>query len=104
MADFMIYRTLSNPYYQLVQVAKGEVWDVSAGALAAAPTYANTDIALTVNAFFNGYPVTLPSTLPAGEYDFLLKEGASPDNADVTVLGKRIRWDGSNLLGLPMDL
>ena len=104
MADVIIYTTITNPYAQIVFVQNETVWDTVAVALAAAPDYGNTDIAMTQNEYHGGYPITIPATLPAGEYDLLVKDGASPAYTDVVDVGKRFRWDGSRMLGLPISL
>lgn len=105
MVAFNIYRSLSNPVFRLVRVANTMIWDDVAGALAATPTWADTAIALTANNYIAGLAVTIPAALPAGEYDFLVYDAASPAYDDEVIIGKRIRWsDSKQLLGLPIDL
>ena len=104
MNAFIIYKSASfaptNPYIQIVHVKSGKVWDASTSLLSAAPTYANTDIALALNAYYNGYPVVIPEDLPAGEYDVVVKDGASPANSDAATFGRRLEWDGANISNL----
>jgi hypothetical protein len=104
MYHYIEYQTLANPKLRLVRKADNKVWDNVNGVLSAAPVYANTAITLTKNTTINGIPITLPSTLPAGEYDMLLYDVASPTNTDEVVIGKRIQWTGKSLLGLPQDM
>lgn len=104
MNKVIIYgTTISNAYAQIVEVTTEKVWDVQAGALAAAPTYADTKITMTQNVYHGGYPITIPPTLPAGEFDLLVKDGANPAYTDAVAVGKRFQWDGE-LLGLPLAL
>ena len=103
--DLIVYRKLTNPYTRYIEVASGLIWDVLAGALAAAPTYGNTDVQHTAdNTSIGGTPIKIPATLPAGDYDMLLYDAATPAIADVAILGKRIAWSGKGLIGLPLEL
>ena len=103
--DLIIYRKMTNPYARFIKVGNGQIWDVAAGALAAAPTYGNTDVQLTPdNTYIGGTPVKIPATLPVGDYDMLIYDAATPAVADVPVLGKRIAWSGKGLIGLPLEL
>ncbi len=104
MYHLIVYRSLTNPYARLVRICDGNVWDVTNEGLAAAPTWGDTDIALTKNSYIGGIPVTIPAALPAGEYDLLFYDAASPADTDEVKLGKRVRWTGSALLGLPIDI
>ena len=104
MYHYIVYAILTNPVVRYVRVADGQIWDGSTLLLARAPTYANTAIALTRNTSINGIPVTIPTTLPDGEYDMLFYDSASPAETDTVSLGKRIAWTKSGLLGLPLDL
>lgn len=104
MTKVIIYAALTNPYAQLVEVETDKVWDVTNSVLALTPTYTDTDITMSLNAYYNGYRITIPTSLPAGEYDLLVKENASPANTDTVAVGKRIFWTGTQLLGLPQSL
>ena len=104
MISLIIYKVMSSPYIRLVRVCDGKVWDSAADALAFAPTWGDTDIALTKNAYIGGYPVTIPANLPAGDYDLLLYDAVTPANTDIVQLGKRISWTEKDLLGLPVEL
>jgi hypothetical protein len=100
----IIYEAMTNPYARFVRVCDAMIWDVAADALAVAPTYGDTDVQLTTNTSVVGIPVTIPASLPAGEYDMLFYDAGTPANTDVVELGKRIQWDGKNLLGVPIDM
>ena len=109
--DLIVYQKLTSPYTRYINPYSGLIWDVAAGALAAAPTYGNTDVQHTAdNTYIGGTPVKIPPTLPPGDYDMLLYDSAAITTADVVVLGKRIAWDnnaaGTNghLVGLPLSL
>jgi len=101
---FIVYRKLSNPYSRFVRPNDGWIWDVTNEVMAAAPTWTNTDIATTYDSNIGGYPIVVPSDLPAGDYDWLLYDNSSPANTDVVLIGKRIAWSGNDLIGLPIDL
>jgi len=95
---------MTNPYARFVRVCDGKIWDVAADALAVAPTYGDTDVQLALNTSIVGIPVTIPANLPAGEYDMLIYDAATPTNTDVVEpCSRRIQWDGKRLLGLPID-
>jgi len=103
--DLIVYKALTNPYMRLVRVIDGKQWDVAAGALNRTATWGDTDIALTDDTdHIGGIPVTIPATLPGGSYDMLFYDAASPAKTDTVEVGKRIEWNGKNLLGLPQDL
>jgi len=107
MADFNIYRSLTSPYIRLVRHGDGKVYDAAAEEVGAATSWSNSALSLTISSVIGGYPVSLDALapgLPNGEYDFLLYDNASPADSDEVVLGKRIRWTGKQLLGLPIDL
>lgn len=99
----IIFKVMSNPYIRLVRT-NGDVWDSAADALAVAPTWGDTDIALTKNAYIGGYPVTIPANLPAGDYYLLLYDAVTAANTDIVQLGKLISWTEKVLIGLPIDL
>ena len=101
MAHLVIYKDMTAPYIQIVEFKTGKVWDSTNSALAAAPTYADTDIALTLNTYYNGYPITIPHALPSGKYDLLVKDNATPANTDEVVIGKRFEWAKNNVSGQP---
>jgi len=101
MSHLIIYADLDNPYIQIVEFRTGKVWDSTNSVLTATPTYADTDIPLTLNTYYNGYPITIPPLLPSGKYDLLVKDNATPANTDVAVMGKRIEWAKNNDSGQP---
>jgi len=104
MYSFIVYRSMTNPYMRLVRVVDGQQWDVAADALAMAATWGNTDIELSSNANVGGIPITIPANLPAGDYDALFYDAASPADSDTVEFGKRVSWTGKQLLGLPIEL
>lgn len=102
--DFSFYIALSNPYVRLILVLNNKVWDVANSVLAWGTTYGDTDIQLTADTDAVNVPFAIPADLPAGEYDCILYDAASPSSSDTPKLGKRIRWNGTKLSGLPIDL
>lgn len=102
--DFIVYGTYTNFNYRLVRVSDGMVWDVENATLSAAPTYANTELAVTINQSVGGYLIDFPTTLPEGDYDFLVYETTSPAYTDVPSLGKRISWNGRRLAADPKSI
>lgn len=83
---------LTNPYARIVCVVNEQVWDNTNQTLDADCAYADSVISLTQNEYHGGYPVNIPAALPAGFYDMLIYDAASPSVADQVQLGKRIQW------------
>jgi len=81
MANFNVYNklTVAAPCYRLINPKNQQIYDGNAGAFAApgSVTLANSLVDLTLNATHVFTPVTLPSGLEAGEYDFLAYNEAS---------------------------
>ena len=102
--DFIVYVEFTNPYSRLVLVANGKVWDVANDELALGTTWGDTDIQLAFDAVIGGIPITMPTNLPEGNYDFLLYDAAAPASGDDVQIGKRVRWTKQGLLGIPIDL
>lgn len=102
--DLIIYTSFSNPYMRLVRVTNGKQWDVTNSVESRAATWADTDTPLSSDSNIGGIPITIPSALPAGEFDLLLYDAATATDTDVVQKGKRIQWTGKQLLGLPQDL
>jgi len=91
MNAFILYGAYSNPYYRLVRVEDGKVWDRIAKVLSASPTYSNSAITLgSKNSTIKGWPVVLAAELPNGIYDFQLYDAASPASGDLMVAGWRL--------------
>ena len=63
-------------------------------ALAAAPTWANSALALVEVTGRGQYPVVTPDGLLAGEYDAVVYSGSPPLNIDETVIGFDVRVGG----------
>ena len=96
--DLIIYRKMTNPYARFIQVDSGLIWDVANTVLSATPTYANTDVQLTVdNTYIGGTPIRIPVDLPHGDYDMLIYDSAAIAATDEVVIGKRIEWSGEQL-------
>jgi len=105
MYSLILYRVLTNAYARFVRVADGAVWSDTAQALSLTTAWSASDVALTRDGtYIGGTPVTIPPALPAGDYDMLFYENATPAAADAVLIGKRIMWSGNNLIGLPIDL
>lgn len=103
--DLIIYRKLTNPKMRLVKVGDGRIWDRANNVVSATPTYADTAITLTPdNTYIGGTPVKIPVKLPAGDWDMLIYDVASPAVADEVLIGKRIGWNGNMMTHLPIDL
>ena len=103
--EMIVYGTYTAPYYRLVRVSDLKVWDQDALALAVAPTYNETDVTMTKDTNVVGYPIDLPSVLPAGDYDFLVYDNAAPVNTDTVQVAYRLSCSyGGKLRGLPQGL
>lgn len=103
---FNLYRVSGNWYARIIRPEDGMIANGTTGALAVDTTWANSKIALTFGTFLGGYPLTIPTALPAGDYDviFYNSDPASASNADEPVAAKRITWDGDRFIGLPTGL
>lgn len=102
--DLIVYGTYTNFCYRLVRVTDKKVWDHVNDDLTIDPTYSDTEKAVTIDQTVGGYPIDLDESLPAGEYDLLIYDTASPAYTDVPSVGKRIKWTGRRLNGLPQDI
>jgi hypothetical protein len=108
MNAFILYGAYSNPYYRLVRVEDGKVWDRIAKVLSTSPTYSNSAITLgSKNSTIKGWPVVLAIELPNGVYDFQLYDAASPASSDVMVAGWRLIMPNKLLINpteFPVDV
>lgn len=105
MYSLIIYGALTSPYARFVRVADGSIWSDTAQALSLTTAWSASDVALTRDGtYIGGTPVTIPAALPAGDYDMLIYDAATPAATDAIVVHKRIMWNGNNLIGLPIDL
>ena len=105
MQDLIIYRKMTSPYARFVRVRDGMVWSDTAQALSLTTAWSASDVTLTPdNTYIGGTPVKIPAVLPAGEYDMLIYDAATPAASDTLVIGKRIHWSGNQLIGLPIEL
>ena len=104
MYHYINYQALTNPVVRFIRLADGMQWDNVNEEMALKLTYANTAVDLTENAYINGIPVTIPPGLPAGDYDMIFYDAASPANSDAFTECFRIAWSGGMLMGLPIPL
>ena len=96
---------MTSPYARFVRVADGMIWDVTNSVLSRTTAWSDSDTTLTPDTtYIGGTPVKIPVDLPAGDYDMLIYDAATPAAADAVLIGKRIMWSGNNLIGLPIDL
>ncbi len=103
--DLVIYRKMTNPYVRFVLFNAGQIWDVANSELSATPTYGDTDVQLTAdNTYIGGTPVKIPLNLPAGVWDMLFYDAATPAVTDDVIIAKRIQWNGNQISGLPQSL
>lgn len=90
--------TLTAPYIRLIHrktklVVKASDWQKTPGV-----SYEDSAIVLTKDTGMNGFPITLDPRLPAGEYDVLLYDNASPSDADVAVDHAHWSWTGRDII------
>ena len=71
-------------YAELIRRTDGQIWDDDAGAMAAAPTFANTALEVDELNASGHFGFEIPADLPVGFYraSLRLKAGASPDPTD----------------------
>jgi len=99
----MIFTTIYRPtgrsyYYRFIKQKDQTIWDDSAEELAAAPTWANSSIAITELSGTGQYSIIIPTELTKGViYDVVvyLQSGASPANTDVVDSGYELKYGGS---------
>ncbi len=91
MATFNLYRPQENWYMRIVRPLDGYIYDVNAGAMAVAPSWANSVVALSWSTVPNCYPVNVP-TLPNGTYDLLFYNEVSPAEGDEVLYGQEYRY------------
>ena len=95
--DVIVYGPYTNFYYRVVRPSDKKIFTTSG--LSTTPTWnATSCISVTYDVNTGGFPVDFDTTLPAGEYDFLVYDAAVPANTDVPVLGKRMGWNGTTLM------
>ena len=104
MYHYINFQALTNPVVRFVRCSNGKIWDSVNSELSLIPTYADTAVALTENAYINGIPVTIPSGLPIGDYYMIFYDAASPENTDAFSSVFRIGWNGDVLMGLPIPM
>lgn len=104
MIHFIFYRTISNWYMRLILVSDGMVWNKVTNTLGATTSWINSSLILEHNATIGGHKISLPTSLPRGEYDVLFYNAANPTIADDLQVGKRLSWNGKKLNSLPVDL
>jgi len=104
MYDLIIYRTIANPYMRLVRVADGGVVAAADWSISKATAWGDSDITLAKDGIIGGIPVTISENLEAGDYDMLFYDDGTPADDDEAVIGKRIAWSGTQILGVPIDI
>ena len=88
---FILYGNYQNPYFRLVRVTDGLVFDISADQLSQAPNWQDTATSLGgKDVVVNGWPVSLPENLPNGVYDFQLYDAETASESDDMVAGWRL--------------
>ena len=104
MYSLIIYKAITNPYMRIVRVADGAVMVTLTGALSTTTSWATSYTTLARDDIRGGIPVTIPEGLKPGDYDLLIYDAAVPADTDAPVFGKRIKWSGTQILGVPADL
>lgn len=110
MPDFNYYKQGSadaavDRCYKIVNPKTGEVWDSSLLSMQTAiATTANRFTNLTYSALLQGYPVTLPTALPNGEFDVLFFNGAAAAMTDTSEpeAGYAFKYNKSPRILLPV--
>jgi hypothetical protein len=101
--DFIEYTPLVNPVVRFVRVIDALVWDNVAQEGSFTTAWADSAISYPKNAVAGGIPINIPN-LPAGDWDALFYDSASPADTDPLDFAKRIEWTGKQLLNLPIEL
>jgi hypothetical protein len=116
MADFIYYPesyTGTNKCFRINNPKDSKVWSRTDGAMFASsevaagdPTQVETAIELAWDAGLRGYPVVIPSSLPAGEYDLLIFDVLYSASAatDTLETGFGFKWTGKSMLTAPKEL
>lgn len=99
-------RSGSNFYARIVRVSDLGIWDTAAEALAAAPTWANTDIALAdATATAGGYTLTIPSALDEwGWYYAFFYDSASPASSNTLQFPVLFLWQRGTIQRIILEL
>ncbi len=90
---------LTDPYIRLIHrktklVVKASTWLPTVGV-----SYEDSAIVLTKDTGIVGWPITIDTRLPAGEYDLVLYDNASPADTDVAVDHGHLSWTGRDIIG-----
>lgn len=104
MFSLIIYKAITNPYFRIVRVADGAVMVTATGAVSTTTSWATSYTDLTRDSIRGGLMLTIPEDLPAGVYDLLIYDAASPADTDAPSWGKRIDWSGEQILGMPLNI
>lgn len=87
-----LYRATGFDYYfRIVRKLDGIIYDNDSDELAAAPSWANSAIAMPEVSDKGQYPITIPDDVPAGNYDVVVYVGAAPANTDEREIGLDLR-------------
>lgn len=94
---------LDTPYARIIRIADAKVWNVNTGELASDTPYAQSVLTLgDKDNVVVGWRMSLPHTLPSGEYLVLIYNGtATASEADIPVRKSVVRWAGSKIAGTP---
>lgn len=88
---FILYGNYQNPYFRIVRISDGFVFDVSAGRLAQSAAWQDTALSLGAkDATINGWPVDLPENLSNGVYDVQLYDSNAPSGDNPMITGWRL--------------
>ena len=88
-----------------MRFGNANIWSDTAQALSRTTAWSASAVTLTYDGtYIGGTKVTIPTALPAGDYDLLIYDAATPAATDPVIIGKRISWNGSQLMGLPISL
>ena len=95
--------TFTNFKFRLTHRPTGKQWDFANRALSATPTFANTCQEVTLGQNSGSFDIDFDVLLPAGEYNLVVLDSASPAYTDPIVGGLRIQWNGKEIVGLPVS-
>lgn len=104
MANFNLYKPNGNWCYRIVRPSDGYVMAAATGIPASDTTLANSAVAMTYSAVLHGFPISINSNLPAGEYDILFYNVAAAAIAatDEVVIGRRFQKSQAGFLVQPL--
>ena len=107
MHSLIIYQALTNPVMRIVRVSDGGIMVAATGAVSRTTSWATSYTTLAKVTLVGGVPVTIPETLPPGDYDLLIYDAETPADTDVPKIVRRIAWTGhqeSLTPGVPISI